>query len=40
MASVKSLVQKLSEWLPNVAPTRYNLAFSGCQGYLFKKTSL
>jgi len=40
LASVKSLVQKLSEQPPDVATTRCNPAFRGYQGCLFSKTSV
>jgi len=40
VASVKSLVQKLSEQPPDVATTRCNPAFRGYQGCLFSKTSV
>lgn len=40
VASVKSLVQKLSESFPDVAPTRLYTAFIGCEDCLFREISL
>ena len=40
LASVKGLVQKLSELLPTVAPTRQNPACGVFQSRLYSETSL